>query len=360
MRLYFLFICIFQDSGKPVEFTLINIAREKYIQINIKYALPLPEPCSAGTFVAPTLIEIEGLDDLEREVFGPVLHVLRYRRADLDTLLDRINAKGYGLTFGLHTRIDETIAHVTDRIGAGNLYINRNLIGAVVGVQPFGGKGLSGTGPKAGGPLYLRRLLAERPATPPIAHKAATGVNPALALHAWLVQTGRTAAAEHCAAAIASSLLGIRVELPGPVGERNSYGFKPRGRVLAEVQTETGLFAAVSAALATGNSVVVAAPEMVTAALADLPPHLKSSVALAPPDRAQADAAVVLFEGDGDGLRQLNQAMAALPGAIVPVHGVSRDGLAAGVETFPLEWLVEEVSISTNTAAAGGHASLMN
>ena len=99
--------------------------------------------------------------DVEREVFGPVLHVLRYKREALDKLIDDINAAGYGLTFGLHTRIDETIARVVERIEAGNIYINRNVIGATVGVQPFGGSRLSGTGPKAGGPLYLSRLVAE-------------------------------------------------------------------------------------------------------------------------------------------------------------------------------------------------------
>ena len=96
-------------------------------------------------------------------MFGPVLHVLRYRREGLDALIDSINAAGYGLTFGLHTRIDETIARVVERIEAGNIYVNRNIIGATVGVQPFGGSRLSGTGPKAGGPLYLARLVAEPP-----------------------------------------------------------------------------------------------------------------------------------------------------------------------------------------------------
>ncbi len=96
-------------------------------------------------------------------MFGPVLHVLRYRREALDALIDSINAAGYGLTFGLHTRIDETIGRVVERIEAGNIYVNRNIIGATVGVQPFGGSRLSGTGPKAGGPLYLARLVAEPP-----------------------------------------------------------------------------------------------------------------------------------------------------------------------------------------------------
>ena len=117
-----------------------------------------------GTFVLPTLIELERLGELEREVFGPVLHVVRYRRADLDALVEQINATGYGLTLGVHSRIDETIARVVAAAHVGNVYVNRNMVGAVVGVQPFGGEGLSGTGPKAGGPLYLYRLLARRPA----------------------------------------------------------------------------------------------------------------------------------------------------------------------------------------------------
>ena len=321
-------------------------------------SLPLPEACEDGTFVAPTIIEITSLDDLEREVFGPVLHVLRYRRPDLDGLLDAINAKGYGLTFGLHTRIDETIAHVTARIGAGNLYVNRNVIGAVVGVQPFGGNGLSGTGPKAGGPLYLHRLLAERPAVAPLTPRGGSENTTALAFHAWLVATGRKADAERAATAMLRSLLGTRMELQGPVGERNNYGFKPRGRVFVSAQTETGVMAAVAAALATGNPATVSAAPAVAACLSELPPALRGVVSLA--GEAEGDVALALFEGDGDGLLRLNQAMAARPGAIVPVYGVTREGLESGAETFPLEWMVEEVSVSTNTAAAGGNASLMN
>ena len=122
------------------------------------------EAIAAGTFVVPTLIELERLGELEREVFGPVLHIVRYRRADLAAMIEQINATGYGLTLGVHSRIDETIARVVAAAHVGNVYVNRNMVGAVVGVQPFGGEGLSGTGPKAGGPLYLYRLLARRPA----------------------------------------------------------------------------------------------------------------------------------------------------------------------------------------------------
>ena len=121
----------------------------------------VPEMLADGTFFAPTLIEISSIDQLEREVFGPVLHVYRYKAGDLDATIDAINATGYGLTMGLHSRIDDRARDLVEKSGAGNIYINRNMIGAVVGVQPFGGRGLSGTGPKAGGPHYLPRFANE-------------------------------------------------------------------------------------------------------------------------------------------------------------------------------------------------------
>ena len=118
-----------------------------------------------GTFVAPLAVQIESLGVLEREVFGPILHVVSYRARDLETLVDAINATGYGLTFGIHSRIDGTVQRVAARVSAGNVYVNRNIIGAIVGTQPFGGCGLSGTGPKAGGPRYLHRFAHERTLT---------------------------------------------------------------------------------------------------------------------------------------------------------------------------------------------------
>ncbi len=118
-----------------------------------------------GHFLAPLAVEIDSIDRLEREVFGPIVHVVRYRSDRLEALVDAINATGYGLTFGIHTRIDSTARRVAARVSAGNVYVNRNMIGAVVGVQPFGGCGLSGTGPKAGGPHYLHRFAHERTLT---------------------------------------------------------------------------------------------------------------------------------------------------------------------------------------------------
>jgi RHH-type proline utilization regulon transcriptional repressor/proline dehydrogenase/delta 1-pyrroline-5-carboxylate dehydrogenase len=131
------------------------------VEATVLHRTPVPENLVGGTFFAPTLIEIDRVDQLEREVFGPILHVYRFRAADLDKTIDAINATGYGLTMGLHSRIDARAREVVEKSGAGNIYINRNMVGAVVGVQPFGGRGLSGTGPKAGGPHYLPRYASE-------------------------------------------------------------------------------------------------------------------------------------------------------------------------------------------------------
>jgi RHH-type proline utilization regulon transcriptional repressor/proline dehydrogenase/delta 1-pyrroline-5-carboxylate dehydrogenase len=124
--------------------------------------LPVPTKLSSGVFFPPHVFEISGIGQLKREVFGPVLHIARWKADELDKVCDAINATGYGLTLGIHSRIDATAEFIRDRVHAGNVYVNRNQIGAVVGAQPFGGEGLSGTGPKAGGPHYLQRFSLER------------------------------------------------------------------------------------------------------------------------------------------------------------------------------------------------------
>jgi RHH-type proline utilization regulon transcriptional repressor/proline dehydrogenase/delta 1-pyrroline-5-carboxylate dehydrogenase len=135
---------------------------------------PLP---ANGTYVPPTIIALDGVRDLPEEVFGPILHVVRWRAEELDRLLDEIAGNGYGLTLGVHSRIDATAAHIVERLANGNAYVNRSMIGAVVGTQPFGGVGLSGTGPKAGGPNYLRRFATEQVVT---VNTAAAGGNASL------------------------------------------------------------------------------------------------------------------------------------------------------------------------------------
>jgi RHH-type proline utilization regulon transcriptional repressor/proline dehydrogenase/delta 1-pyrroline-5-carboxylate dehydrogenase len=131
-------------------------------EARLLYRCELPEGADGGSFFPPQAFELETLDQLGGEKFGPILHVLRFRGRDLNRLVDQLNTTGYGLTFGIHSRIDRTVQEVTSRIRVGNAYVNRNMIGAVVGVHPFGGEGLSGTGPKAGGPRYLYRFATER------------------------------------------------------------------------------------------------------------------------------------------------------------------------------------------------------
>ncbi|MBC8024515.1 MAG: L-glutamate gamma-semialdehyde dehydrogenase, partial [Steroidobacteraceae bacterium] len=136
-----------------------------------------PKGSPGGRFFAPLAVEIDDLNQLKREVFGPVVHVLRYRARDLDQAVAAVNALGYGLTLGIHTRIDGLAQRIARTLRVGNVYINRNMIGAVVGVQPFGGMGLSGTGPKAGGPHYLQRMATEQTIT---TNTAAIGGNAGL------------------------------------------------------------------------------------------------------------------------------------------------------------------------------------
>ncbi|MEM9530179.1 MAG: bifunctional proline dehydrogenase/L-glutamate gamma-semialdehyde dehydrogenase PutA, partial [Pseudomonadota bacterium] len=162
----------------PAAQGLLNAHIERMAKEARKIAsTPLPEAAAEGTFVAPSAFEIKQLNQLEREVFGPILHVVRYRARELDEILDQINASGYGLTLGIHSRIEDTAERIRARARVGNVYVNRNMIGAVVGVQPFGGEGLSGTGPKAGGPHYLHSFITERTFT---VNTAAVGGNASL------------------------------------------------------------------------------------------------------------------------------------------------------------------------------------
>ncbi len=319
--------------------------------------LALPAETAHGTFVPPTIIEIARIGDVEHEVFGPVLHVLRYRRDDLDDVIDAINATGYGLTFGLHTRIDETIARVTSRIQAGNIYINRNIIGATVGVQPFGGTGLSGTGPKAGGPLYLERLM--RSALPAATRSADIARTTAHAYVDWLRSCGQTEAAAICAAMLDRSALGISIDLAGPVGERNLYLQRPRGRILALAATTTGLLVQLGAILVTGNHAVIERGQSAAGILAGAVPEITSRIRLTDDWHAEADLAAVLFEGPQDAARTLLRAVADRDGPILQVQIAAPTTTPRGSE-YRLNLLLEERSISTNTAAAGGNASLMS
>lgn len=310
----------------------------------------LPAECVRGTFIPPTLIELQNLAELDKEIFGPVLHVIRFKRENLDALIDAINATGYGLTFGLHTRLDEMVAHVTSRVQAGNIYVNRNVIGAVVGVQPFGGRGLSGTGPKAGGPLYLGRLVVSGHRIPILDRMHADEA--ASAFVTWLDSKGEATLADHIRTCISTSSQGSAIELPGPVGERNLYAVHPRGQILLLPETVNGMMRQVAAALATGN--IVALPDAATwrAALADVPDDVGRRIEWVADWQKSAASRVyggVLIEGSGEMLVKQLTEIANLPGSVILPQA----------NNYQLEWLVEEVSTSINTTAAGGNASLM-
>ncbi len=281
----------------------------------ILHELRTPE---GGTFIAPTAIRIPGIEALEREVFGPVLHVATFAAADLDRVIAAINATGYGLTFGLHTRIDDRVQHIVDRVHAGNIYVNRNQIGAVVGSQPFGGEGLSGTGPKAGGPNYLPRFRAPQ-------RTEAAG--------AWdrTEDPARLAAALRAAEAAARTLP-APLDLPGPTGESNRLSAAPRGPVLCLGPGTEAALAQKAAVEALGGIAVAAEGRIAPEALAQLAP-----------------LAAVLWWGEEATARALEQALAARPGPILPLLTTRPD--AAHV--------LAERHVCIDTTAAGGNAALL-
>ena len=319
------------DAARRIE---AHIARMAACGLPVHRGGRLPgavPPAFAGRLVRPAIVELDRLDRLEGEVFGPVLHVLRYADEALDAHLAQLRATGYALTFGVHTRLEGTVARVAAGQSAGNLYVNRNMIGAVVGVQPFGGHGLSGTGPKAGGPLTLRRLVRGDPGPDPLL----AGEPPprARALLAAL-RVARHPFAAAAGAIVAATPLGASLALPGPVGESNHYALAPRGPVLCT---------AAAAILATGNTPCPIGPF----------PLPEAARHFAPPVADDGRAEVATVEGDPDTVARLARALADREGRLVTLfaHGET--------EAPPLAFLCREHHVSTNTAAAGGNATLM-
>jgi RHH-type proline utilization regulon transcriptional repressor/proline dehydrogenase/delta 1-pyrroline-5-carboxylate dehydrogenase len=290
-----------------------------------------------GHFVAPTLIEIERLSDLQREVFGPVLHLLRWKRGELSALLAQIHASGYGLTLGLHTRIDETIATVERQARVGNVYVNRNMVGAVVGVQPFGGEGLSGTGPKAGGPLLLWRLLRRAPVD---------------ALQRALDFVGTPLDATGATDATGASITAPR-RLAGPTGERNTWRLRLRERLLCLAAAEDDRRALLEWLLARGARPLLPAAQ--AAWLQAQPQALRSGCALWD---GHTPVDLVLHQAPPEERLATLQDWAQREGAALPIVPVVTR--APGERDWPAERLYAEHSLSWNTAAAGGNASLMS
>jgi RHH-type transcriptional regulator, proline utilization regulon repressor / proline dehydrogenase / delta 1-pyrroline-5-carboxylate dehydrogenase len=333
-----------------------------------KVSKRLPVPAN-GLFVAPTVVRVKGIEDLEEEIFGPVLHVATFRAADINKVVDAVNNKGYGLTFGLHTRMDTRVEEITARIRVGNCYVNRNQIGAIVGSQPFGGEGLSGTGPKAGGPNYLPRFLRAAQATDlMVVEGEMLGAVP---LTAAIQQLQDMSAAVVTTAESGIGLgdrvnsllrpLNVRIEvphldainLPGPTGELNRLSFHARGVVLCLGPNLSVALSQAALALATGNSVVVVAPGAVNA-VASLGKHGLPLVALDGRLMASALARVdgfraVVCNADPKTMREYRIALAERDGELLPLISEQND---------PHRLLLER-HLCIDTTAAGGNASLI-
>ena len=263
-----------------------------------------------GVFVAPTLIEINGIAALEREIFGPVLHVVRFKAHEIDTVIAEINATGYGLTFGLHTRIDDRVQHVTEAIHAGNIYVNRNQIGAIVGSQPFGGEGLSGTGPKAGGPNYLARFCAP---------------DRQMAADDWTGPAELPAPIGHPAPATTRSL-------PGPTGESNRLTEFSRPPLLCLGPGAEAAKAQAEAIQALGGTAIRAEGALDLHRLENL-----------------QGFSGVLWWGNADTARQIERHLSHRDGPILPLIPGMPDRTR----------VIAERHVCVDTTAAGGNAALL-
>ncbi len=325
---------------------------------HVLHDVPVP---AQGRFIPPTILRVGGIDEMAAEIFGPVLHVATFDGEKIDDVVSAINKKGYGLTFGLHTRIDRRVQRILDDLHVGNAYVNRDQIGAIVGSQPFGGHGLSGTGPKAGGPHYLARFRCShagtgdaQTATIPYA-KAAEAIE-ALRRTDWGSQPDRPSRLRALlrgkakeAMAAAAALDPGPIDLPGPTGEANQWALTPRGTVVCLGPTEAALLAQCVQALSAGNSVVAIAPD----ARKTLRRLLASGLPLKALDGILDPAALTelpldLVASMGDpGL--LRKALAARPGPIVTLADQLID---------PAIYVLER-TVCIDTTASGGNASLL-
>lgn len=313
-----------------------------------------------GLFVSPAVLKVSGIEEMEEEIFGPVLHVATFEAKDIDKVVDAVNAKGYGLTFGIHSRVDHRVDRIANRIHVGNTYVNRNQIGAIVGSQPFGGEGLSGTGPKAGGPQYVRRFL-QGPVKQVPADASASQVN-AKTLDKLIASldkvtvpkpTERMATLVPILGEAPAPLDDQAEELPGPTGELNRLTNHPRGLVLCLGPDRDTALEQAATALSQGNKVVVIAPGVADAvrqaADAGLPiagqDGLLEPEALATVNGYQAAVSCAQAEL----LTQYRQALAKRDGALLPL--ITEHNLD--------QRYVIERHLCVDTTAAGGNASLI-
>jgi RHH-type proline utilization regulon transcriptional repressor/proline dehydrogenase/delta 1-pyrroline-5-carboxylate dehydrogenase len=329
--------------------------------------LPAPD---VGNFVTPAVVKVGGIDALEREIFGPVLHVATFKARDIDKVVDAINAKGYGLTFGLHTRIDDRVQQIVNRLQVGNVYVNRNQIGAIVGSQPFGGEGLSGTGPKAGGPLYLtrfRRTAAaedrDAPRGSPLRTPEVQAAIDALDARNWAARPDRVAVLRKALSGKGAVIRRALNEtaafdmtpqvLPGPTGESNRLSLHPKGTVLCLGPTPEIAVAQAVQALGAGCPVVIAVPGAAEAAqplIAAGAPVAVLDGAIGPKTLTKVKGiAAVAAASTGDWARGLREALSKRDGPIIPLE----------TQTIAPERYVVERHLCIDTTAAGGNASLL-
>lgn len=281
-----------------------------------------------GFFIGPTVISLPGIEALDREVFGPVLHVATFKAADIDRVVGAVNATGFGLTFGMHSRIDDRVEQVISRVNAGNIYINRNQIGAIVGSQPFGGEGLSGTGPKAGGPSYVSRFV--RPA-----RDAGTPTE-----GSPLSTASIQAAIDQLAGSGYSPTK--RESLPGPTGESNRLTTLGRGVVLCLGPGVERARIQASAVADSGSAPLAISP--------GLNEHqgINGSIEVSSLAEIVGFAAIV-WEADDETLSAARRALAARPGALIPLLAEADFSC----------WTRLERHVCIDTTASGGNAALL-
>ncbi len=320
----------------------------------------------SGLFIPPTVLSVSGIEELDAEIFGPVLHVATFEANEIDAVVDAINAKGFGLTFGLHTRVDTRVERIVERVKMGNIYVNRNQIGAVVGSQPFGGEGLSGTGPKAGGPHYVARFKKQTQSVgvkPQMAAPISIGVISQaiakLSTKGWAVNTDRLENLTNCLTATPvllgkmTALLKEPEELPGPTGELNQLSHHPRGIILCLGPDLESLTLQVTQALAMGNKAIAissARADFIEGLVAAGAPVVALQGTLGASALADVDGieAVCSF-ADLETLKTYKQNMAKRKGALLPLI---TDRIA------PERYILER-HLCVDTTAAGGNASLL-
>ncbi|WP_165855753.1 bifunctional proline dehydrogenase/L-glutamate gamma-semialdehyde dehydrogenase PutA [Marinobacter sp. JSM 1782161] len=319
--------------------------------------LSVPEK---GLFVSPTVIQVSGIEELEEEIFGPVLHVATFEAADIDKVIDAVNDKGYGLTFGIHSRVDRRVERISSRIKVGNTYVNRNQIGAIVGSQPFGGEGLSGTGPKAGGPHYVRRFMKGESIEVPAqsagkqigAERLQKLIDKAQGLQPQAPES-RVQAMRPIFGEVPEALDAHPEDMPGPTGELNRLSNHARGLVVCLGPDRESALKQAASALSQGNRVVVVAPgvekTVSQAAKAGLPIVGVDGV-LDPVALTQAHGfEAVTSVAERSLLREYRDALAKRDGALIQLI----------TEPTLTQRFVVERHLCVDTTAAGGNASLI-